>query len=122
MVEKLVKIGILFDFYGKLLTDRQYMAVELYYIYDLSLAEIGEELGISRQGVYDVLKRSEQKLYEFEKNLGLVEKFKSNRKEIEKIAIIVGEIEDISRDIGNQNILEKTKDLKKIVGRIIDNT
>ena len=122
MVEKLVKIGILFDFYGKLLTDRQYMAVELYYIYDLSLAEIGEELGISRQGVYDVLKRSEQKLYEFEKNLGLVEKFKSNRKEIEKIAIIVGEIEDISKDIGNQNILEKTKDLKKIVGRIIDNT
>lgn len=122
MFKKLVEIGILFDFYGKLLTDRQYLAVELYYIYDFSLAEIGEELDISRQGVYDMLKRSEQKLYEFEDRLGLVEKFKLNRKEIERIAIVVEEIENISQDINDYKILEKTKDLKKLIGKIIDNS
>ena len=52
MVEKIVEIGILFDFYGKLLSKSQYQIIEFYYIHDLSLGEIAEELGISRQGVY----------------------------------------------------------------------
>jgi len=55
MVEKLVEVGILFDFYGKLLSEKQYMAIELYYNHDLSLTEIGDELGITKQGVSDIL-------------------------------------------------------------------
>lgn len=120
MVEKLVEIGILFDFYGKLLTDRQYSVVELYYIYDFSLAEIGEELNISRQAVYDTLKRSEHKLYEYEDSLGLIEKFNLNKEEIKEIAILVEEIEEESRKNGNLKILEKTKELKNLIGKIID--
>lgn len=54
---KIVEIGMLFDFYGKLLSEKQYQVVELYYIHDLSLTEIGEELSITRQGVFDTLKR-----------------------------------------------------------------
>ena len=87
-MEKLVEIGILFDFYGKLLSERQYLAVELYYLQDLSLGEIGEELGISRQGVYDALKRSENRLYENENTLGLVKKFTFNKEKINLSTII----------------------------------
>lgn len=120
MVEKLVEIGILFDFYGKLLTDRQYSVVELYYIYDFSLAEIGEELNISRQAVYDTLKRSEQKLYEYEDILGLIEKFNSNREEIKAVAVLVDEIEGEAEKIGSLKISEKIWELKNLMMRIVD--
>ncbi len=102
MVKKLVEIGILFDFYGKLLSESQYDIVELYYIHDLSLTEIGEELGISRQAVYDTLKRAEHKLYEYEDILGLVSKFNSSNRDIKKIANIIDEIERESKDIDNK--------------------
>lgn len=122
MVKKLVEIGILFDFYGKLLSERQYTSIELYYIHDLSLTEIGEELNISRQGVYDILKRAEQKLYEYEDILGLVNKFNYKIKEIDKIAKIANEIGEESQSINNQKILGKSKELKEIVEKIIDNS
>ncbi len=122
MVDKLVEIGILFDFYGKLLSDSQYGIIELYYIHDLSLAEIGEELGISRQAVYDTLKRAEHKLYEYEDILGLVNKFKFNKKEISKIAIIIDEIEKESKNIDNDKIIKKAKELKEIIRRLIDDS
>lgn len=122
MVDKLVEIGILFDFYGKLLSDSQYEIIELYYIHDLSLAEIGEELGISRQAVYDTLKRAEHKLYEYENILGLVNKFKFDKKEISKIAIIIDEIEKESKNIDNDKIIKKAKELKEIIRRLIDDS
>lgn len=79
MFEKVVEIGLLFDFYGKLLSDKQQDAIEMYYIDDLSLSEIAEELDISRQGVHDALKRAEGRLYAFEEKLKLVEKFQNNK-------------------------------------------
>ncbi len=125
MDEKLVEIGILFDFYGGLLTERQYSAIKLYYIHDLSLAEIGEELNITRQGVFDTLKRGEQKLYKFETKLNLVRKFHSNNASIKKIidysqAIIecLNNVENIdkSEDIKNKAIF-----IKKISNDILNN-
>lgn len=109
MVEKLVKVGILFDFYGKLLSERQYTAIELYYIHDLSLTEIGEELGISRQSVYDTLKRAEENLYEYEKILGLVKKFNYSREEIDKLYRLTDEIEKESKKTNNQILIKKLK-------------
>ncbi|MEW8972798.1 MAG: YlxM family DNA-binding protein [Tissierellaceae bacterium] len=96
MVEKLVQIGILFDFYGKLLSKRQYSIVELFYLQDLSLSEIGEELNITRQGVYDTLKRAEENLYRYEDTLGLAAKFNENHKII-------------------KNILKASRDIKKSI-------
>lgn len=96
-MEKLVEIGILFDFYGKLLSDKQYQAVELYYIYDLSLAEIGEEMNITRQGVYDTLKRSEQKLYHYEETLGLIKKFKKSLEAIKEVIAISKELQEYGK-------------------------
>ena len=121
-MEKLVEIGILFDYYGKLLSEGQYTAIELYYIHDLSLSEIGEELGISRQGVYDILKRAEDKLYEYEDVLGLVKKIEDSRKKALKIAELVMEIEEESKKTGNQEIAEKAEDIKKLVSKIIDDS
>ncbi len=74
LIEKHTEINLLYDFYGQLLTERQRKLVELYYCHDLSLGEISEQFGVSRQSVYDTLKRSEQTLYRFEEKLGLVGK------------------------------------------------
>ncbi len=75
-MEKNIEISLLFDFYGQLLKQQQRQAVTLYYNDDLSLAEIAEQLGITRQGVRDCIKRSETLLYNFEKKLGLYKRFR----------------------------------------------
>ena len=71
MFEKNLQLGFLLDFYGELLSDRKRSAMEMYYNEDLSLAEIAEEFGISRQGVRDMLKKSEEELFFYEEKLGL---------------------------------------------------
>lgn len=125
MVNKLVEIGILFDFYGKLLSDTQYASIKLYYILDLSLAEIGEELSITRQGVFDAIKRGEQKLYDYEENLQLVDKFTSNHNNIRKIINLSKEIiEDIDtiKDLSiKENIKDKVFFIEKISNNILNN-
>lgn len=109
MDEKLVEIGTFFDFYGGLLTERQYSAIKLYYIHDLSLAEIGEELNITRQGVFDTLKRGEQNLYKFEVKLSLVEKFHSNNASIKKI---IDHSESIIECLNHVENMDKSEDIK----------
>ncbi len=122
MFKEMVEIGILFDFYGKLLSDSQYNVVELYYIYDYSLSEIGEELGISRQGVYDTLKRAESNLYEFEDRLKLVKKFKSICDEVNIILEYVKMIVNEGRDLSNDSIVNNAKAIEKVAKKIIDNS
>ncbi len=122
MVEKLVEIGILFDFYGKLLSEKQYLVVELYYIHDLSLAEIGDELNITRQGVFDILKRAEQKLYQYEQKLGLVKKFYSSHEDIKNIIDISEEIIKITKEINNDEIRKKAMLINEIGRNILVNS
>ena len=73
--EKELEMGYLLDFYGQLLTDNRREAAELYYNEDLSLAEVADEIGISRQGVRELIKKSEKELTELEAKLGLAERF-----------------------------------------------
>ena len=70
------QIGLLKDFYGSLLSDRQRDIISLYYEEDLSLSEIAEDVGITRQGVRDCVKKAEAILKEAEEKLGLAERFK----------------------------------------------
>ena len=92
-MEKNVEISLLFSFYGKLLTERQADTVELYYNEDLSLAEVGAELGISRQGVRDNLKRAEAILYDTEERLCLAKRFLGMKSKLSEIDRIIAEIE-----------------------------
>ncbi len=73
--EKSVEMTMLFDFYGDILTDKQRELFDLYYNEDLSLAEISEHLGITRQGVRDGIVRAEEIIKGFEEKLGLVARF-----------------------------------------------
>lgn len=79
---KNLSVSMLMDFYGGLLTDKQRDALELYYNQDFSLAEIAENMDISRQGVRDFIKRGEKQLEDFEEALGLSEKFSQMNKEL----------------------------------------
>ena len=84
-LNKVVEIGILFETYKELLTQKQREIVSLYYDEDYSLGEISENLGVSRQGIYDTLKRSEKILKDYESKLGLVAKINEKDKFIEEI-------------------------------------
>lgn len=76
---------LLYDYYGDLLTDRQKECFELRYYQDLSLGEIGEELGISRQGVHDNLSRAEALLRNMEAKTGCVSRDQTCRKAVSSI-------------------------------------
>ena len=79
------RLSMLLDFYGQLLTENQYNCLDLHCNQDLSMAEIAEELSISRQGVYDFIKKGRERLLEYEEKLGLLERFTVNNTELKNI-------------------------------------
>lgn len=81
---------MLFDFFGDILTDKQKEYFDLYYNEDLSLSEIAEGTGITRQGVYDIIVRAEKVLCEIEQKTGVIQKWREARSELET-AIAGGE-------------------------------
>lgn len=85
MFEKFNYMIVLKDVYGPLLTWKQLDIFNLYYEDDLSFAEIAAEIQISRQAVYDLIKRTEKILLDYEKKLGLVKKLTATRQELEDI-------------------------------------
>lgn len=86
MTEETVYRTMLFDFYGELLTDKQKEYFDLHYNEDYSLSEIAEMTGISRQGVWDIIKRAEETLRKTEEKTGLIARFHENQ-------AMIGEIE-----------------------------
>ena len=86
------RMTMLFDFYGEVLTDRQKEFFDLYYNEDLSLAEIAENYGISRQGVRDVIVRAEAVMTELEDKTGLLKRFMQMRDRLAAIESAAGAI------------------------------
>ena len=84
-VKSLLEQALLYDFYGELLTDHQKEVYEQFVLEDLSLSEIAESAGISRQGVHDLIKRCNKLLEGYEAKLHLVEKFLSVKKKVQEI-------------------------------------
>jgi predicted DNA-binding protein YlxM (UPF0122 family) len=80
-----LEMTLLFDYYGELLTERQRMCFDLYHNQDLSLAEIAQELQVSRQGVYDNLSRAEATLRNMEEKTGCVRRNLLNRRALRTI-------------------------------------
>lgn len=90
-MEKIVEQGILFDFYGELLTEHQRKVYRDVVYNDMSLGEMADELGISRQGVHDLIKRCDKILSGYEGKLHLIEKFMETKKKVSKIKEISNE-------------------------------
>ena len=110
-MEKIVEQGLLYDFYGELLTEHQRAVYEDAVFQDMSLGEIAQERGISRQGVHDLVKRCDRILEGYEEKLHLVSKFERTRQMVEDIQQrlkrfretkdegLITQIEQISADI-----------------------
>ena len=96
-MEKLIERGLLFDFYGELLTDHQKNIYSEAVFNDLSLAELSEETGISRQGIHDIIKRCDKMLEGYEESLKLINKFNRIKEEISLLSKKVDSL-DLSSD------------------------
>lgn len=116
-IQKFLEINLLYDFYGKLLTKRQSEFIELYYNHDLSLSEIAEQYSISRQGVYDILKRAEKILENYEKKLGLVEKFQLQKQKLSKLYKMLVKLQNVIEE--KEKALEEINRIKEYLEEVI---
>lgn len=91
-MERIIEQGILYDFYGPLLTRHQQEIYEAVVYNNLSLGEIAAEEGISRQGVHDLIKRCDRTLADYEEKLHLVKRFADNKKKIAKLKKLVNSL------------------------------
>lgn len=110
-----VEITILLDFYGEMLTKKQRDFLSLYYNEDLSLSEIAENEGITRQGVRDAIKRAEGQLYEMEARLGFVKKWNDIKETLNDIIVCSDEISDFNLNHGlSREINDTTVKIKSL--------
>jgi len=107
MFEKNLEIGFLLDFYGDVLSERKRLVLDYYYNDDLSLAEIADEIGISRQGVRELIKKAEEELHFFEEKLGLAKRFRTAQKQADRLLKLLeaektsGEIYRAAEELAN---------------------
>ena len=107
MTDETVYRTMLFDFYGELLTDKQREYFDLHYNEDYSLGEIAEMTGISRQGVWDIIRRAEETLRKTEEKTGLVRRFRETQAAVAEIeaslerlaAMTQGEAKQLAQDL-----------------------
>jgi predicted DNA-binding protein YlxM (UPF0122 family) len=89
-----LEMALLYDYYGGMLTERQRICFDMRYNQDLSLGEIGEALGVSRQAVCDNLARTEEILRRMEENIGCVSRNQKSRKALQTIADAAAALEN----------------------------
>lgn len=112
-MERILEQSLLYDFYGELLNTHQKSIYEDFVLNDLSLSEIAEQQGISRQGVHDLIKRCNKILKEYEEKLHLVEKFLNTKSMVEQIQSITKEFE-MNHDMNS------IKEIERITNKIIE--
>ena len=110
MFEKNLNVGYLLDFYGELLPERKRSVLDMYYNEDYSLAEIADEIGISRQGVRNIIKKTENELFFYEEKLGLAKRLLNVEAYAEAISSIVEQ--NSLPDSVKQELLQLTKAIK----------
>lgn len=115
-MEKNVKISIMLDIYGKMLTEKQYKLLDDYYNNDLSLSEIAENEEITRQAVRDNLKKGENNLFEYEEKLGFMKK---TIEQEEKIENIISEIENLDLNKLDKDIFKALTNIKNKLSSLI---
>ena len=119
MKSRAYQMTMLFDFYGDVLTDRQKEFYDLYYNEDLSLGEIAENYGITRQGVRDSIKRAESQLLDYEDRLRLAGRFRKIQAYLDEITDLAKDIERINDRFGaSQEIYNRTGRIVTLAGEI----
>ena len=112
---KNLDISVLLDFYGDMLTEKQREVIGFYYNEDLSLSEIGEFEGITRQGVRDSIKRGEAVLLEMEEGLGLAKRFRKMQDGIEQIVRCAQDINFYNSEFGySKQIAQKADEIIRL--------
>lgn len=115
-MEKKVRLGMLCEIYGGLLTKKQLSVLSDYCDNDLSISEIAENNNTTRQAINDIIKKGENKLLEFESNLGIMKKTMKQEKQIQIILAELGKIKDNSSDQVIEKILNNVqKELVNLV-------
>lgn len=128
-MEKIVEHGLLYDFYGELLTAHQRQIYEDAVYHDMSLTEIADIQGISRQGVHDLIRRCDKILEQYEEKLGLVRKFALVKEKVQRIDALARElsereIQDVrsaSKEAsGRKTIAERLAAIRTLSGEIME--
>ncbi len=111
MFQKSLEIGYLLDFYGEMLNDRRRTVLDMYYNEDMSLSEIAESLGITRQGARDLIKKAGDELLLFEEKLGMARKFRSVYECTDRAEAILAE----SAEGKNASLLSILAEIRQII-------
>ncbi|NJP36382.1 putative DNA-binding protein [Alkalicoccus luteus] len=107
MIDKTIRMNYLYDFYHALLTEKQNQYMSMYYLDDWSLGEIAEHFSISRQAVYDNIRRTELLLEEYEEKLQLLKKYEERRSKL-------NELRDLLEDSSDTKLKQLIAGLEKI--------
>ncbi len=113
-MEDRIMQSMLLDFYGELLTERQRSCYELHVNEDLSLSEIAEQCGISRQGVWDNIRRAEQTLREIEEKTGLVRRFTALRQGLRQVESELAALEERMAGEQKDSVRRMREELKRL--------
>ncbi|MBQ0078742.1 MAG: helix-turn-helix domain-containing protein [Eubacterium sp.] len=117
-IDDITQASLLYDFYGQLLTKRKREVMELYYEENLSLTEIADEFGISKQAVSDALRNAVKSLNEYESKLGLVEKLQNTNDAIARIDGIIDSI--IGGKLSSEDTITSLRTVKDIIDKLED--
>lgn len=128
-MEKIVEHGLLYDFYGELLTAHQRQIYEDAVYHDMSLTEIADIQGISRQGVHDLIRRCDKILEQYELKLGLVKKFALVKEKVQRIDALARELSEremqdarsaSKKALGVKAVAERLAAIRTLSGEIME--
>ncbi|MCR4683567.1 MAG: DNA-binding protein [Clostridiales bacterium] len=106
MIENRTEAGYLLDFYGPLLSERRRIVVDMYYNEDMSLSEIASEIGISRQGVRDIIVKASEELFTLESKLGMAGRFR-------RVTELAEKAEKLAENSGDPELLSAIRSIVK---------
>lgn len=121
-LEQLVRLSLLYDFYGALIKEHKRQIFEDYVLNDYSLGEIAKAENMTRQGIYDIVKRCSRELEQYEEKLGLVRRFDEVGKRVEKIREAAENLllEDEDNKINLENLQDKLKYIEELSDEILE--
>jgi len=115
-MEKIVEQGLLYDFYGELLNEHQKQVYEAVVYNDMSLSEIADEQGISRQGVHDLVKRCNKTLEGYEEKLHLVEKFQNTKRKVH----FINQLAESAKESSAEELYGQLKQIRQLSNEILE--